>query len=394
MTTWYFVRPADTLFVRGNLTFGEAGEHGTGLMPPAPSVFAGAFRSALLGLDARQLADFTEQGRVRDTRLADCLGTPRQPGKFRVGWLSLAGVRRGKEATPEALLSPPADLLWLGDGGFAPLMPRVLPVGVTSAGELPLRATLHTPKQAKPEGGRYLALPGWSRHLKGERPDSVHAVPISALHQRDPRLGIGLNPDSRTVDEGHLYTTEGHAFHPPGSVYAETGFLVGLEGVNGLLPERGHLRLGGDGRSAEYRRVRPDMPGFDTAAIERTRRFRLILQTPGLFGDAAWLPPGVVRDPSDGAYRLCGPGFTARLQCAAVGRREVVSGWDLHLWKPKSAESAVPAGSVYWFDEFSGDVGKLAEWAAGGLRLDTAAAATPRHAEGWNQAQLALWPNG
>ena len=42
MTTWYFVRPADTLFVRGNLAFGEAGEHGTGLMPPAPF---GALRS-------------------------------------------------------------------------------------------------------------------------------------------------------------------------------------------------------------------------------------------------------------------------------------------------------------------------------------------------------------
>ncbi|MGS0758754.1 type III-B CRISPR module-associated Cmr3 family protein, partial [Roseateles sp. GG27B] len=69
-----------------------------------------------------------------------------------------------------------------------------------------------------------------------------------------------------------------------------TGFLVGIAGADGLLPAQGHLRLGGDGRSAEYVQVDFKPPQVDGAAISKHGRFRLILQTPGLFGD--WLPPG------------------------------------------------------------------------------------------------------
>jgi CRISPR-associated protein Cmr3 len=399
MTAWYFVRPTDTLFVRGNLAFGDAGEHGAGLMPPPPSVFAGAFRSALLGLDAQVLNEFMAIGgprqRLQNERLHRCLGTPKEPGAFRISWLSLAGQRRGAGDAVEALLPLPADLLWLGaETGFARLLPRSLPAGVMSGGELPLRATLQTPKQGKPEGGRYLAQAGLATHVRGDAlPEARAAIDTAAVHQRDPRLGIGLNADSRSVEEGLIYTTEGHAFSPAGSPYAATGFLVGVADLDDLLPAQGHLRLGGDGRSAQYQRVSFVPPGVDGAAIAKAGRFRVILQTPGLFGTSAWLLPGVAREPSSGDCLLRGPGFGARLVCAAVGRREIVSGWDLHQWKPKPAEAAAPAGSVYWFDEFRGDVGKLAEWAAHGLRIDTAEAVSPRHAEGWNQALLAHWPH-
>jgi CRISPR-associated protein Cmr3 len=410
MTAWTFIRPTDTLFVRGNLAFGEAGEHGAGLMPPPPSLFAGALRSALLGQDAQVLSEFMAIGtragplRLADERLHRCLGTPTAPGAFRLSWLGLAGRRRAAGPAVEALLPLPADLLWLGhESGFGRLLPRPLPAGLRSGGDLPLRATLQTPRQAKPEGGRYLSQAGLALHLHGgpRLPTAADAIEAGALHQRDPRLGIGLNADSRSVEEGLIYTTEGYAFSPAGKLrkdgrrdaplFEHTGFLVGIEGVDGLLPERGHLRLGGDGRSAEYERVRFHAPAADSAAIAKAGRFRLILQTPGLFGASGWLPPGCRAEP-DGSQRLRGPGFAARLACAAVGRREIVSGWDLHQWAPKPAEAAVPAGSVYWFDHFEGDAGKLAEWAGGGLRPDTATAPTPRHAEGWNQALLALWP--
>jgi CRISPR-associated protein Cmr3 len=391
--TYYYVRPTDSLFVRGNLAFGDSGEHGTGLMPPPPSLFAGAFRSALLGKDAAQLAAFVDHGHCTHPALARCLGTPTTPGEFGVTWLTLAGEPAANLA-PESISALPADLVRLGKT-FCRLEPRTLAAGAESSGALPLRATLVSAKQEKPTGGIYLRSKGLQQHVRGQTPESNHGIEAKHLHQRDPRLGIGLNADARTAEDGLIYTTEGYAFSPasdkPGDMreFASTGFLVGLQGVGGLLPDEGVLRLGGDGRSAHYRTVAftPPIPG-DTLATKG--QFRLILQTPAVFSQG-WLPEGV-QPHDDGSYRLQSAGFSARLACAALGRREVVSGWDLHAWAPKPAQAAVPAGSVYWFDEFAGDVGKLAAWVESGLWPDTLDMNQRTHrAEGYNRALLANW---
>ena len=409
-TAYYYVRPTDSLFVRGNLAFGDSGEHGTGLMPPPPSLFAGAFRSALLGQSAEQLAAFVNHGRCTNPALAQCLGTPTAPGEFRITWLSLAAEPQpsgtGAALAPEAISPLPTDLLMLGKT-FARLEPRAIALGVQSAGDLPLRATLVSSKQEKPMSGMYLRDKGMALHLQGTVPEKSHSVDGKHVFQRDPRLGIGLNADSRTAEEGLIYTTEGFAFSPryandtgKGTApFASTGFLVGIQGAADLLPDQGVLRLGGDGRSAHYRKVAyiaeptaapAPLATHAPTTVASKKQFRLLLQTPALFSQG-WLPEGVTQQDS-GRYQLQGNGFSARLACAALGRREVVSGWDLHAWAPKPAQAAVPAGSVYWFDEFAGDPGKLAAWVQAGMwpdNLDTLQ--QTRRAEGYNRALLGCW---
>ena len=61
-TRYYFIEPLDVLMIRGNKSFGGAGQHGEAIMPPWPSLFAGAFRSALLGEDGERLARFVAIG--------------------------------------------------------------------------------------------------------------------------------------------------------------------------------------------------------------------------------------------------------------------------------------------------------------------------------------------
>ena len=389
-TAYYYVRPTDSLFVRGNLAFGDSGEHGTSMMPPPPSLFAGAFRSALLGKNVEQLTAFLTSGRCSHPALAQCLGTPELPGDFRIIWLSLAGDAgeggEGSNALPEPVTPLPADLVMLGNS-FAALEPRAHLTGIQSAGDLPLRATLVSAKQEKPQSGVFLRGKGLAHYLQGQAADKAHSIESKHVYQRDPRLGIGLNADARTAEEGQIYTTEGFAFSPQ-DTFASTGFLVGIEGLANLLPDTGLLRLGGDGRSAQYRKVTFTAP-MATSVPGPKKQFRLLLQTPALFSQG-WLPEGVSEQ--DGSYRLQGNGFNARLACAALGRREVVSGWDLYQWKPKPAQAAAPAGSVYWFDEFEGDAGKLAEWVAKGLWPDDLSPLQQmRRAEGYNRAFLAAW---
>ena len=394
--TYFYVRPTDSLFIRGNLAFGDGGEHGVSPMPPPPSLFAGAFRSAILGQDPEHMARFLAGHPLANETRNRCLGTYAQPGAFRVSWLSLAGqVKRKAVLEVEAVSPLPADLVVLGKA-FAPLIPQALAAGVSCSGDLPMRATLFSAKQEKPSAGIYLRGTGLQDHLAGTLPNATAQAAAAHLFRRDPRLGIGLNADSRTAEEGLIYTTEGYAFGPGddgegrAAPFSSTGFLVGMEGVADVLPDQGSLRLGGDGRGATYQRVEFKSP--IATKLAANKRFRLILQSPALFCQG-WLPDGVVQE--GGFYKLQGAGFTARLACAAIGRREIVSGWDLHGWKPKPAQAASPAGSVYWFDEFAGDAGKLAAWAQGGLwpenldAMDTTQ--KMRRAEGYNLALLGAW---
>ena len=67
-----------------------------------------------------------------------------------------------------------------------------------------------------------------------------------------------------------------------------------------------------------------------------------MLTTPGLF-DGGWRPDGI----------------PAALVAASVSRAETISGWDLVTNKPKPAQRVAPTGSVYWFENFSGDLNEL-----------------------------------
>lgn len=410
MTHYYFVEPLDVLIIRGNKSFGGAGQHGESVMSPWPSLFAGAFRSALLGDDADKLSRFVSIGtdktldeperctRIREVlgdALFAALGTPETPGEFRIAWLSLgilssvASKVGGERIVPVMPLT--ADLASFDDKDVPPLAPRQPaphPGGSAASCELPLTACLRVAKQIKPEGGRWLDGDGLSAHLVGNLPDST--IKTEKLYKRETRLGIALNTESRTAEAGALYTTEAvsfvdSAFSP--QTGKGVGFLVGIAGDHDQMPEQGLLRLGGDGKGARYRRIDFKPPPEPLPKVGG--RFRIVLATPGIFS-GGWLPERVMKQ-VDGSYRLQGNGFTARLVCAAVNRHDVISGWDLANWQPKTAQRVAPAGSVYWFDDLQGEPRKLAEWVTGGIWGENADA--QRRAEGFNRAWLAAWPN-
>jgi len=417
VSVYYFIEPTDSLFVRGNLSFGDSGEHGAGVMPPPPSLFAGALRSAILGRDAARLERFQREGRTGDADLDDCLGvldpgtgSVLEPGSFRMSWLSLAGKPIGGGGV-ESLHRLPADLACLrrpagtANGQaqdsaeidaveFAPVEPGA-PSGLRSGGHpLPLQPILRFARQGKPLAGQYLRRAAWQQHLEGRLTHAEDGQRASAesIYRADPRLGVGLDAHTRTASKGLLYTTEGHAFSPPANgdrdrPFAATGFLVGVEGAADHLGQEGMLRLGGDGRSARYERVTFDPPAIPRERCVTGGRFRLILLTPGIF-EQGWIPDGIER--SGDSLLLRTSDFSARLVCAALPRHEVVSGWNLLAWAPKPALRSVPAGSVYWFDDFQGDPGKLAAWAASGLACQ--ALEPGRRAEGYNLAQPGCWP--
>ena len=372
-TTCRFIEPLDVLFLRGNKLFGDAGSHGESLVPPWPSVAAGALRSLMLAADGVDMAVFARGALAHPT-----LGTPAAPGSFALVGFDLA--RRNEDGQVETLHALPADLLLTegidGKRRLTRLQPQTPATGLASSAPLAQWPLLAQPDRSKPVGGHWLRQAGWSSYLNGGTPASGQLVPISELWQLDARIGIGLDASTRSAADKKLFTAQAVAFQ------RDVGFLATVCGAE--PPRSGMLRFGGDGRGAALHAVDHAAPQCDWEAIARARRCRIVLTTPGLFIQG-WLPPGV-----DGDRRLALYGISGRLVCAAVPRAEVVSGWDLARAQPKPAERVAPSGSVYWLDELEATPDQLRKLAEHGL-WDEETQNAARRAEGFNRFTFAAW---
>lgn len=397
-----FLEPLDVVALRGNKGFGEAGSYGESMMPPWPSVIAGALRSRILVDDGFDPVVFALGGLQHPS-----LGTPQQPGSFRIMAFQLA--RRFADGRCEILVAPPADLV-IGEGGpeharEAEVSKRALMVRLCrplelpfpdtstfSSYPLPLLPVLAEAERSKPKGGYWLTETGWRAYLAGRAPAPSELVDSRQLWGREPRVGVGLSLATRSAEESRLFTTEVISMRKriqrdADGLAFDTGFLVAASG--GALPSGGMLRVGGDGRGMlvwalpEYR-----LPEPDYAALAKARRCRLILATPGLF-PGGWLPTGVER--VDGKrFDFALHGVRGRLVSACVPRTQVISGWDLAQERPKPARRFAPAGSVYWLDELEATPEALRRLVAEGLWSEQSLD-LQRRAEGFNRIWLGEW---
>ena len=338
-----YLEPLDVLYLRGNKLFADAGAHGEALMPPWPSLAAGAIRSRLMAAGASLDA------------LAD----------FRLSQFGLARLHEGEVA--EHLWPLPADVIVSDEAGLADatyLLPCPTPTGIVSSHALPKLPTLQTKIPGKPVAGLWLTGAGITGWLGGQPLNAKHFARSGDLWQTDPRLGIALDPKTRSAADGKLYTTETIALKKG------IGFISAYESSANQLSDGSLVRLGGDGRGAVVRAITPPSTAPDWARIEKEGRFRLMLTTPGLFS-GGWRPDGV----------------PATLVAASVSRAETVSGWDLVTNKPKPAQRVAPTGSVYWFENFMGDLAVLKALAHNGFPIEDPA----RYAEGFGKLAIAPW---
>jgi CRISPR-associated protein Cmr3 len=377
MTDFCFIQPTDVLYLRGNALFGGSGDHGAALMPPWPSVAAGALRSRILA-DAK--VDFSAfksgEAKMSDDIAAAVGSSPSQLGAFRLTHFLLG---RKTPSSVEPYMPTPADLVIMENDmpegvEIHRLQPAELPAGIQTSrsAAVPL---LRIGEQKKPSMQHWLNAKGIKAWIRGETIEAAHLTETSALWSTDPRLGIALDAAARTAADGGIYTADTIAMKE------NIGFLIGVEGAASVLPNQGLVRLGGDGRAASVGACKPSLAEPDWPRIEKTRRFRLMLTTPGVFPEG-WRLPG---QDETGVWRCAG--IEARVVCAAVPRYGVISGWDLAEWRPKDAVRYAPVGSVWWLEMDSGDIAQLQQLIAEGLPMADPA----RRAEGFNRVIAANW---
>lgn len=374
-----FLEPLDVLFFRGNKLFGDPGSFGESLVPPWPSVAAGAIRSRMLTDHSIDLVDFA-QGKAQHAEL----GTPAKPGPFAITAFQLA--RRVSNGSIELLYSLPADLSISQnkEGGLNVRLLAPTAVGkIASSAPFALLPVLAEVCRSKPASGWWLNEAGWLTYLSGQTPTASELIPAATLWAIDARVGVGLDRHQRRAADGRLFTVQAVALRPG------VGFVAAIDGA--MLTAGSSLRLGGDGRAATIHRIDKRLPEPSYADLTRAGRCRLVLTTPGLFS-RGWLPTGAQPDNrrADGAIRFELHGVTGWIVCAAVPRMEIISGWDLARWAPKPAERAAPTGSVYWLDQLQATPEALRKLVERGLWSDPCEDAA-RRAEGFNRFTFAAY---
>ena len=360
------------------------------MMPPWPSVIAGALRSAMLARKGIDMARYAK-GEIQDPEL----GSPDQPGTFVISAFGLARCfpNDGRQRV-EVLFQPPADLV-IHEHEQCRKVAALQPLDarnheVQSSAQTSQMATLRQSKRLKPVSGFVLNRRGWQCYLDGKDIDGNHEVLLaSELWQSETRVGIGLDGVSRAARESHLFSSEAISFHKTefATRYSDGGFDAGfyVEVLGAELPEHLVLRFGGDGRAAECFQVEIPIPEPDYEMLARVGRCRLILAAPGIFSKG-WLPTGVTGNQRNLKFEL--RGVRGRLVCAAVPRAEVVSGFDLAKRKPKPALRVAPTGSVYWIEDLEASPEALRNLVEKGLWPEEGWNDT-RRAEGFNRVLLA-----
>lgn len=339
MKSW-ILHPRDALTFRDGRQLWEGGSLIRSLELPWPSTLAGAVRHQVL----------RQSGSGYGAPTTAALQKLRQHvvhGPF------LAKIDHSEDL--RSLFAPaPADCLWVPGGRAGErtrirLMPKKgLPRGVHL--DSPRDLALVT-SDAIPEG-KTVAGPAfwsWSSMKDWLFPpvDGTEAAPFSGVHglTHDVRVHTEISRESRTVVEGQLFRSDAVRFESEDG----TGWfgLAFRSDAPSLIPTL--LAFGADRGVVALRPTPGDWyePPPELTALAGATRLRLVLLTPAIFDDG---------------FAPNHPIAGAKVVAAAVGRAEIISGWDLESGAPKHTRRAAPAGSVYWVDLPAG--ANAEEWAS------------------------------
>ena len=323
----------DTLFFRDGKPF-TMGEDtwANGGFPPYPSVIYGALRSAYFSHHLNELKKAnSENDPTRDLKIK--------------GFYILADN--------DVYLPLPNDCVKKkgGKDNFVSLLPKHELTDIKSS--CPTQYALKSKKEEVVENvdGGLININSLKKYLKCAKDSSSSILKVADRVLPEPKIGIGINKETGTSEEGKLYRVDMRRL---GNKKGESlSVIIDFEGLD--LPERGMMKLGGEGKAVSYQNFKPINCSIDDFESD-AKGLKLYLSTPAIFKNG-WLPKWI-----DEKTLICeGKGLKLKLLTASIGKTVHIGGFDMKVRKPKPMRKAVPAGSVYYFEIKKGDIQKAVE---------------------------------
>ena len=352
MTKWYFIRPIDTLFFRDGKPF-EFGieNYSFSIFPPSPRTFYGALRTYII------LSHSSLNSYKKDEKLLKIVGDENNFGNLRI-YGPIIAKKIGSYI--EMYFPIPKDVM-LKETFIEKRAIYLKPQEIEEANfNLDKKINLVIPEQEEDleEVEGYFSNSDMEDYLSekselGEKLEKI-AKDSSNIYKHEHRVGIKINKERGTVEPHYLYSSP-HLRLGIFNTARYYGFIVGIDGDEGLVNNRGIFRLGGDTRVVELEELEEGMiekifSQFRLQIIEKiknSKRFKMILLTPAIFQNG-WYPDflNISNDELKGKWE----GIEIKLVGCILGKPKYLGGFDLVKQTPKSIKKVIPPGSVYFFE--------------------------------------------
>jgi len=194
--------------------------------------------------------------------------------------------------------------------------------------------------------GGLISKNSFKEYLKCAKGSFYSILKVADRVLPEPKIGIGINGESGTSEEGKLYRVDMRRLE--NKRWKSLSLIIDFEGLD--LPEKGMMKLGGEGKAVSYKQFEPVYLSIDNFNSDGNK-FKLYLSTPAIFKEG-WLPKWIDEQTLIGKYK----GLELKLLTASIGKPISIGGFDMQKRKPKPMRKAVPAGSVYYFEIINGDI--------------------------------------
>lgn len=230
-------------------------------------------------------------------------------------------------------------------------------------------------KKVKPMEKTWLSQSAWEQVLAGTvkslADDTLNVQNNNAFVSDEYRLGIQVNHDNKSVEQGILYQTTHLRLANSTSICMPITYNA-LEFnalINKNFIKKTHLiRLGGEGRMAgvklnNHPSCLPKAPKQLTTIVNNKKRFMLYLVsklamqqekeikalTDGTLETTKnWLPAGFYKS-EIGWYGNI-RGIEVNILSACMGKAHREGGWDLQNHRPRAINNYIPAGTAFFIE--------------------------------------------
>jgi CRISPR-associated protein Cmr3 len=311
------INPLDTFFFKDGKPFSLGEETwADGVFPPSPSVIYGALRALYFSEKPDELKK---------------ANTPNDPTNN----LKIKGIFL--EIDEQIYLPVPADFVVHKENNRDKCLLKVIKPDNFFSSQTTEYIAVTDGMMEKIENNPLFQKIYYERYLDEKKIKKLPYKTSREYLQKEPKVGIGRNNITHTTEEGKLYRVDMQRF--------QTDKIRIIIDIDGLESNSGFMKLGGEGKSAnyeivndeEYTKIKP--PKIDG------KYFKLCLSTPTIF-ENGWLPSWLDEKTFTGKFNS----LKLKLLTAVIGKYTSIGGFDMKRRSPKPMYKVVPTGSVYYFE--------------------------------------------